>query len=691
MAAIKNWALDKESTVYTKCVAIYARVVQSYKDRKDADDEVAENWNVYNAIQDDNQTYIGVANTYLPIVRDSINARAKRAMRQLFPNKYKHVEAVGSDPQDPQTQLSILEHYIRTTKLKEICRSQLVSGDVTGNWGFYVDWSETSHIIKQAIKASPALQTVAGENLELTAGKEEVQGTEDKEIETSGPEIVEFITEDLSVIPTTCTDTEKAEIVTLKLRMSVDQVQEMVDAGWFVLEEKGTIDEWVKSHGEAPKDASKARAEEAGIKVDGDNTHAMVYWSTVRMKVEKDKPPVLLYVYFGGEDEILGIIEATQWGQKRPFITAQVDRIAGSFVGISKIRPVKSLQWAVNDFWNMGQDSATYSLLPVVMTDPLKNPNYAMMVYGLAAVWPVDPNSTKMAVFPSLWKDAVQYCQAIKSQIFESMEVNDMMMGAMPSGRKNNAMVGAQQQESSVSVIYHAERFEETMLDPLMERLFEYDTQYRDEDMEIITLGGIGVKSIMQTVPPQEWGERYCFQWCGTSFVMGIQQMQQQIATMNVLRGVPPQQLNGRTLDITPILEILVQNVFGVEVGQRVLVDNRNKYSVPVEIEDELMINGIMTDVHEQDDDTQHIQAHQAAAKASGDLAGIIRTHIQAHMQALIQKRQMAAAPPPGAPGVPGGGLEPGVAGTPRPGAQPMAQRPVQAPPGAIPPQAMGM
>jgi hypothetical protein len=117
---------------------------------------------------------------------------------------------------------------------------------------------------------------------------------------------------------------------------------------------------------------------------------------------------------------VIGIVKAPQWGQKRSILSAPVERLAGSFNGVSKIEPVKRLQWALNDFWNMGQDSAMYSLMPIVMTDPEKNPNYAMMVLGLAAVWPVDPKSTQFQSFPALWKDAMMIVREHASSRFTS-------------------------------------------------------------------------------------------------------------------------------------------------------------------------------------------------------------------------------------------------------------------------------
>ena len=683
---VQNWAGKVDSDIYVAAEKWYPKILKAYENRDEANDSIEEYWKIYNADPDENQMYVGNSKCYIPAVRDAINARTKRALKQLFPNKFKHVEAVGTDGQVPNPQLALLEHYIRSTKLKSICRSMLVAGDVTGQWNLYIDWKSDKRTVTDVIMRPAPVETVEGSQVELD-GDEDEEVTEDKEVVEEGPDVVDFATEDLVVIPPTCNDIEKADVACLKLRMSREKVKDLIDRGIFVINDPDSeLGKWMDDHkGEEKVNPQKKRTHDAGIRTEGTFSYALIYEATARLEFEKGEKS-LAYIYYAGENEILGIIKAKQWGQKRPIISAPVERISGSFNGTSKIEPVKYLQWNLNDFWNMGQDSAMYSLLPVVMTDPLKNPNYAMMVFGLAAVWPVDPNSTKFQSFPQLWKDAVGQCAAIENQINKSLDVNDMMMGRMPAGRKNNALMGGMQQEQSVSVIDHAQRFEDEILNPLMERFFEYDAQFRKEETTILTMGEIGVKAAMMKIPTQQWGNRYFFQWTGTTFVMGMQQMQQQIATMNVLRGIPPQQLNGRKLDICPILEMITENVFGAELGGRILIDDRNKYSVPPEIEDEMMVNGIMVDVHEGDDDVQHIRAHQAAAQQSSDPAGLIRTHMQAHMQQMQKKRQMAMGamqPQPGMPGIPGG-AGPGVAGTPRPGAQPAPGRPMQQPPGAI-------
>lgn len=526
-------------------------------------------------------------------------------------------------------------------------------------------------------------------DLELTDPNSEEEQTEEEEVVEEGPDIIDFATEDLAVIPPTCNDLQRARAVAVRLRLSAGRVQELVDEGVFILPEGTDIEAFCNPDKRRDKtNPSKRQANDAGVKSEGTNKYALVFFTMTKLDLGGERKEEA-YVYFAGENEIVGIIRNPLWSGKRPIISEPIERVQGSFFGKSKIEPVKFLQWNLTDFWNMGQDSAMYSLLPIITADPVSVPNWASLVMGLAAVWPGDPTKIKALSFPQLWKDAAQICDVIKRQIWESLDVNEMMMGRMPQGRKNNQLMGAMQQEQSINITDHASNFEEVVLNPLMEMIFELDQQYRTSELMIETRGEIGYKAAIETIPVPQWGERYFFRWVGTEFMLGMQRMQQQIATMNVLKGIPPQLLNGRTLDITPILEALTENVFGPEMAPKILVDKRNQFSVSADVENEMLHNGFMVDVHEADDDPEHLQSHMRAAGLAGDPQGLFRTHMAAHAAQLQRKREMQMVAQRGVPGGPGGGggavPSQGVAGAPRPGALPAPGRPAQNPAGAIP------
>lgn len=683
---IENWATETDSDAYEKASKLYDKIVKCYENQQSRADDIEEYWSIYNAEPDENQTYMGDSQCYIPATRDAINARVKRTLAQLFPINHKHVEAVGPTGQSPTSVLSLLEHYIRQTKLKEIVRADLISGDTTGQWGLYVDWCKSYRRVTEIVR-KPRIKEHVDLEVEIEDETEEEDKIETKEVVTEGPDIVQFAAEDLAVYPPTVDSIESATAVSLKLRMSKEKVQEMIDQGTFVGVDADQMFDETNDSTKDYKVPQKKRTSEAGVKSQGTFKYCLVFEVACDLPFDDPKVKEPALVYFWGQDRIAGIIKSPYWSGRRPIISAPVEKVSGSFYGISKIKPIKFLQWNLNDYWNMGQDSAKYALLPIVMTDPLKTPQYQSMVMGLAAVWLADPNSTKFAEFPPLWKDSMQICQNIKTQIWESLDVNEAMMGKMPQGRKNNQLVGNMQQEQQINIIDHAKRYEECILNPLTERIFELDQQFRTDTLTVETMGEVGVRAMMMPIEPQQFGKTYAFRWVGTSFQMGMQRMQQMIATMNVLRGIPPQQLNGRRFDATPILEYIVEQVYGPELAPRIFIDERNLFTIPPDIENNMLHNGLPTEVHPGDNHQEHIKSHDEAARLTLDTGGLYRTHIMEHMKALQAQMQQRMGQQQqqqgGAPGIPGGG-QPGVAGTPRIGAQPGQPR-LQGPPGMIP------
>ena len=131
---IENWAEDQGSDAYLDASKLYPKIQKCYENKQQQSDWGEEYWNIYNARPDENQQYTGNSQCYIPAVRDSINARCKRALGALFPANYKHVDAVGPLAETPFGAVSLLEHYIRKTNLKDVVRADLLAGDVTGQW-----------------------------------------------------------------------------------------------------------------------------------------------------------------------------------------------------------------------------------------------------------------------------------------------------------------------------------------------------------------------------------------------------------------------------------------------------------------------------------------------------------------------------------------------------------------------------
>ena len=666
---------------------IYTNIVRGFEDKSEQNSTIDRAWDMYNCVLNENQAYAGNSQIYVPLVRDAIEARTTRFSNQLFPQSGRYAEVVG-EGDTPWDLMALLNYYVGQTKLRSLIVPALMrEGDCSGQYSLCLEWSEKKRHTVKKVKRAETVSLLGNAPEE----DETIDDREYEEINDARPDVVVLDARNLVVLPASVDETEDAEIVAVCMWLSKAAVKKKIRDKVFDKEAgEKLIDNFqtTNSGNTQQPDTEKKALNQAGVKTDSKgNTRALIYkaWSKVKIKGEYR----LCEMYFAGEDNILSCKRIPLWADRVPVISKPVIKVPGSFWGKSPAAAVEKLQYQANDAVNIGMDSAQYALMPIVMTDPEKNPKIGSMIMAQAAIWETSPKDTTFAQFPPLYRDALSIVAACKDQVMQSLGVNSAMMphAAGSNSKKPSQAQAAQEQQVALESTNNAVNIlEESVLNEILRWFYEMDYQFREKPITIQKFGQMGLQADLQQVPLIEVNAHYQFRWNGTEANQTVQQVQQMIAAMNVLRGIPPQQLNGRKLDITPILEVLVENVFGAELGGRILIDDRNKFTIPPEIEDEMMVNGIPADVHEFDDDNAHMKSHQQAGQSSGDPAGLIRNHMQAHMQAMQKKRQaamMAQQPQPGQPGVPGG-AGPGVAGTPRPGAQPAPGRPMQNPPGAI-------
>lgn len=663
---IRNFAQRQD--VIDAAKDLFDKVENGYKEgKKDQIDNIEDFWKIYNCELSDNQIYDGDSQTYMPAVKDAVDARRKRFSSLLFPTTGRNLEVISESGDIPTDTISLLQHHIRTSRLRTKLPPIFLNGDIEGQWSLMVDWvrRETKRTKKVSVE-------IEGSDFKY----EDVQ--EDTVIE-EGPEVTIIPANDLLVWPPTVSHIQEAEIVCVRWRWTKDKLREKAREGWLdkkVVEEMidgGTMDA-------GDKWAQKQRADEAGIKVKGNNKFENVYMIYTKMKLDGPKKEPAI-VFLGYKNEVLGVVANPYWSKKINIISHAADPVAGSFWGKSKVESVQDLQYQLNDVVNMGLDSAIYALLPIVMTDPTKNPRVASMIMGKAAIWETSPNDTKVINFPALYQHALTLKNDIKAQIMESMEVNDAMLGKAPAGRKNAQAIGQQQQEGLATINDVVKRFESGPADELLEWFYELDLQFREDELMAVKWGEHGQRASMERIPVQQWNERYYFHWTGTDQIAGPQRIQQLISGVNVFRGLPPQVLNGRKLDLGPAIDQLAQLMFGPTLSGQILIDQRHQWTVDPKMENEMLANGFDVPVSPFDDMQEHLRVHEQAAHATSDPQGTFRRHIMQHIQAMqaeLQKQQG------GTPGAPGGGGQPGIAGTPRPGAVPAPQRNGQQPPGGM-------
>jgi hypothetical protein len=662
---------------------VYRDVIEAYLAREDRDRDIEKFWDIYNCKLGDEQAYSGKSKVFVPIVRDAVEARTLRFSNALFPSNGRYVECISSTQDTARALTALQNHYVRASRLREVITSLLRAGDITGQYSLYVDWQTRARTVTE--RQLEEVLTPEG----LPTGVQ-IETEKEVEVEVGLPDVWVIADQDLAVIPATVDNIDDADVVAVTLRATKSWLRERKDQ-FSPKQYKRAMELFsgASDRKENPNhpDDPKRQAKEAGVKSDKGTKHLMLHQVWCNLKIDGEYTPCYFVAF--GPDDFLTIKKNPFWGQRPPIISAPVKKLPGSFWGVSPIKAVAQLQYQANDAVNMGMDAAQYALAPIVMTNPERNPRVGSMVLEMAAVWETSPQDTQILQFPKLWQDALQLVAATKAQIQESFGLNPAMMpmGGSPSRKPTQAQVALEQQVTLEGISDAVRVLESFVLTPLVERIFEYDQQFRDKDASIEHFGELGYEAELERVPPVQWGTRYRFVWNGVQRMQNAQNVQQMIAAMNVLRGVPPAQLGGRTLDVGPILDVLTDTVFGPRLASRILKSPRETLSIDPRLENEMLVQNMPVVPSSMDNDAEHIQMHHMAAMQTGDPTHQIAAHIQLHNRQMQQKA--AAQAPQGAPGVPGG-AGPGVPGTPRIGGQAVGPRGVaQQPPGAVHPDQM--
>lgn len=667
---------------------IYSEVEKGFENKREQDDIINECWDTYHCQLNENQVYSGSSQVYVPIIRDAMAARETRFVNMLFPQTGRYTDIVGNDGKVPYDLVALMDYYVRAAKLRtKIAPGLLRTGDVSGQYALYVDWVENTRNVVSKKKVAE-METELGTPVD---GSPEYDDMTYEEVVDERPGVIVLDPRNLCILPASAEDIESANIVAVRIPFTKARIKEYIKKGVFEKEAGETLVDNMNDNTtkEQPNTAKKASAA-AGVKTDGKGDKiAMVWqvWTKLKIRGEYRR----MVTHYGGQDLILGCKRNPYWCDRVPVITQAVEKNPDSIWGASQVYPVVKIQYQANDVTNMGFDSAQYALLPIVMTDPEKNPRAGSMILAMASVWLVDPNSTKFASFPALWKDAFQMVAQCKDQIFQSLGVNPAMIPHGNAGKKpSQAQIAQEQQVALESAADNTAMIQEGVLAELVEWFYELDYQYRDKAVTVKKFGQLGLQATMEQVEPFQVRQRYEFKWYGTEGFKAAQQVQQMISWMGVLTKLPPQQLNGRKLDLGPILEYVSEVTFGPRIAPNVLIDQRHQLTMAPETENQLIDNDFPVQVHDMDDDQAHIQSHyqhfQDMLKLPQDMqqsinqAILARGHILEHIKAAKAKAAAAMGAQPGSMGAPG---------QPKVGAQIQAPTGPQQPPGAVSAESM--
>lgn len=680
--------LTDEPGVKDGLLDLYQDIEKGFENQNDRANQMMDFWDIYNCKLSGNQFYTGNSKIFLPVTRDAIEARVTRFTNQIFPVAGRYIEVTTEDGTIPQAEMSLAEHYIRRAKLRTVVVPALIrNGDVEGQYSVYVSWiKRTRHVAWRTQKPLEADEGVEDP-------EEKVDDIETEEISDARPHVEVLADTDLLILPATADTVDDALAgggsVTVLRRWSKYKIKKMIEDKEILEEEGEHLLEEMKTETAAKiADKPKAMTDAAGIKLQGGSKHALVYETWTQLTIDGERR--LCKVFFGSEKAVLSAKRNPNWSDRCPIFSVPVKKVQGAVKGQSLLRFVDTVQYFINDTINQAADSASFSMMPIVMTDPEKNPRIGTMVLNLAAVWETSPNDTQFAKFPDIWKSGFEIVNAGKAQISQTLSVSpaSMTQSSQQKAKPSQADTAREQQVDILTTADAVTIVEEGILTPVTGFIIELDHQHRNEKILVRQFGEKGIRAKMDWVPPIQMDRRYSYRWFGVEQARNQQQMQQQIAGLNVIRGIPPEQYPGYRINLVPIMTNLMENLFGPRLAPLVFEDVKAQLTIQAQQENELMADGFDIPIHPMDDDQEHLKAHQQLMQ-QGDPQGVVRAHMQKHMMQMkikqqAQMQQSVAQMMQGPQGGGGGGGGQGGGRSPRQGAQPGAQRGGQGPPGMV-------
>jgi hypothetical protein len=683
------------SKIREKLGKVFDDNARGFEDQSPRADDQARYWEAYNCELNECQYYNGIAQIYIPAVRDAINAIVTRLGNQMFPQGGRAIEEVSADGTQSSGLIGLLEHYLREAEFEiNVVRPLLRHLYIEGHGNVYVDWAEIERQIVSRETHGPRIE-MGGQEVE--APGEEIDDIKEETI-VEGRPVFEVLHDcDVLVLPQSADTIEEALAkggsATVVRRWTKDKIEQMAEQGQITKRAARDLKDAMAKMSRGEANQEKKLLEHVGIRAGGKEATVWETWTMLPLDdkgaYSEDGRPRLCRVFFGPEREPLGCKRNPNWNDRVPLWSKPAEKVAGVFKGGSPAARVMSIQYEINDAVNEGADAAVLSAGPIIRQSPDAS---GPLVLAIGAIWKGKAGELEMMQFPDLTPRAVTRVQMGLQMIFQSLGVNPSMLPQQTrAGRPNQAQVA---QEQAIDLLTTAEgvKIASDAGTWALGWMVDLDYQYRDTEITVRQFGEMGRQAELEQVAPLQNRAGFSFLWRGAEQVKLMAMMQQQgTALLNVARTMRQELMaEGMQLRLAPPLQAAFQAVFGSFLGSQTLIDQRHQLTVPQAEENEWLGQGFEVPVHPLDQDIEHLRELLPWIQQTGDPHGTGKVHAQAHMLSMQMKNmasmQRSQAAHGGGPQQGGGGP-----GQPQPGATPGQPHAVKRPPGAMhPDQAAG-
>jgi hypothetical protein len=344
---------------------------------------------------------------------------------------------------------------------------------------------------------------------------------------------------------------------------------------------------------------SKERADQAKMQAQGidtphnaetsrgmvDITELYMMFDPLAKTWDDELDPVPFKIVFTAGGQIIQVIQNPFWHQRSPYLMGRGGTIQGRVYGTGYMEAIRELNILLNDQTNQSMDCATWSMNPII----LSNPN--LIVGKLAALepgvqWLVhDVNLAVKTITPPM--DVINAGSILTAQtqswLNDFIGAPPVLQGGSAPGRafRTATGVGTAQKNAIVPLQEMIRLSEAEVWEPMMFMFNMLDQQFANNDFMVHMNGG----KTPTAIPPHMLAGNWVFKWLASTQTANQQIKGGQITELLSLLTQPGiiqlLQMNGLTVNPAPLVRRLYQEVLGFRDVDDVLIAQAMGMSPP--------------------------------------------------------------------------------------------------------------
>lgn len=647
----KNFA-SNEQIVSSVRKEIIPRIRQVRLQRENLEQYWLRFFNMWNVTKDDNHSYSGRANLYVPEVRKNVEAQARQFTELAFPtddpfycSPYRTGSRRGAD-----LQRSIRTWQIREANLKLKYHVFARQECLYGTSPVRVDWSrKTERVLQSARDPKTGKIKLTKNMVELFNGPDFmvrdlfnwfVFNPNSNDMDDNG------CFEDIVVSRDDLNRMRKE----LKL-MNLDEIDKGMSRP-YLLEELNKRVQRAESLGlqvENQGYAGTAILREEDKDYGRELLQTLVYSKMVcpkEMYLDDEDPSLAIPVEIRlfNSTNIASVRRNPFFHQRPPYLIGKyIPGNANEFYGQGIPWATQYQQYELNSKAEQAMDSATLALNPIAIIDPALASQTGNFEIEPGAAWYANPAGVKFSNFTDVSGSGYNAMGIIKAQMQDYSDRSPALPPQLLGKSRSATQSGIVNSALNTDLSFFQTQNELMVLQPLMKMWDSLTDQYADEDQIIMILGDDAKDWHRQIIKKSALVGDYMYFWDAAKHLGQKEIMaRQMIDAMKVAGSLPPEVQAKMNFNFAEAFITVFRDLWNLPNSRKILSLPEEMKSQSPEVELKMLKLGMDIEVLPQDNDQAHIAEHDKDIKAMPDgyMKDVLIRHSLAHIDQVKKKAQ---------------------------------------------------